>query len=57
MKCYEDITFCAFYEGCNIGKNCNRALTEKVKQDAEMKRLRICRFIDKPNCFMIEKNK
>jgi len=35
MLCYKDKTFCAIYESCKHGSECDSALTEKVKQDAK----------------------
>ena len=53
MICYGDMTFCTFWKECKDGKECNRALTEKVEQDAEkwMKNAPICTFVEKPECF------
>jgi len=35
MICYRDITFCIHWKTCNKGKNCEYALTSKVKKSAE----------------------
>ena len=32
---YKDMTFCPFYESCQDGNDCFRALTEQVKKDAQ----------------------
>lgn len=52
MICYKDMTFCTFYEDCEYGDKCLRALTDEVKADAErwMKDAPICCFVDKPDC-------
>jgi hypothetical protein len=34
MICYKDRRFCRHYKGCTKVKECGRALTFKVKQDA-----------------------
>lgn len=51
--CFKDSCFCTFYEKCKKGKECDRALTPKVLEDAEkwMKNAPICQFVDKPECF------
>jgi hypothetical protein len=35
MICYRDRTFCPFWEECKDGKDCTRALTPKVYEDAK----------------------
>ena len=35
MLCYRDMTFCNYWMLCKNGHTCNRALTDKIKQDAE----------------------
>jgi len=35
MICYRDMTFCRFYIICKKGHACERALTDKVKADAD----------------------
>jgi hypothetical protein len=53
MICYKDKTFCPFWEGCKIGSTCHRALTDKVKRDAEawMEHAPISQYMNKPPCF------
>ena len=33
MMCYRDMTFCS-YDDCKLFKKCDRALTDKVLEDA-----------------------
>jgi hypothetical protein len=56
MICYKDMTFCPFLE-CGKSVNCARALTEKIKSDAEGFGLLIAEFLEKPGCFEDRKNK
>jgi hypothetical protein len=35
MISYKDTTFCPYHEFCKHGATCPKALTEKVKKDAE----------------------
>ena len=54
MICYRDITLCEFYKNCKNGKKCDRALTDKIKQEAKEwmgKHAPIARFVDKPKCW------
>ena len=55
MMCYRDMTFCTFYGECRKGKKCRRALTKKVKIDAEKwwgsKDAPIASYVNKPGCF------
>ena len=32
---YKDMTFCPFYETCENGSTCHRALTQEVKDGAQ----------------------
>ena len=54
MLCYKDMTFCSFYKECNKGKDCDRALTSKVKRAAKAwsENIGIAQFADKPECFI-----
>lgn len=36
MMCYKDRTFCPFYNECDKGKTCGRALTPKVWKEAKI---------------------
>jgi len=55
MICYKDKTFCKFYEECALGKDCTRALTPEVIEDAtkwlELLDVPISVYINKPECF------
>jgi hypothetical protein len=51
MLCYRDRTYCPFYNSCAKGPTCNRALTEEIEYKAQAAGLRVCRFIDHPECF------
>lgn len=57
MLCYRDMTFCNFYKDCKEGNTCNKALTDKVKLEAEQwwrsfSPPPIATYIDKPDCFI-----
>ena len=53
--CYRDMTFCKEHETCEDGKVCGRALTHKVKADADLwwgdTGAPICSFVGKPECY------
>ena len=54
--CYRDMTFCTFWEKCKDNKKCGRALTDKIKEDADKwwgtkGEAPICTYVDKPECF------
>ena len=51
MICYKDMTFCGFYKQCEFGSKCHRALTPKIKNDANDFGLPICEYGEKPQCF------
>lgn len=55
MICYKDKTFCKFYEECALGKDCSRALTPEVIEDAtkwlELLDVPISVYLNKPECF------
>lgn len=65
MMCFEDRTFCTYYETCTHGDVCSKALTAVVKeQAAEWARsfllngeqkdklvIPIMIFTDKPDCY------
>ena len=53
MLCYKDMTFCPYWEECNLGYQCDRALTQLIKDNAEkwMKNAPISQFSEKPSCF------
>lgn len=56
MLSYKDMTFCAytdckFFKYNDPYKQCFRALTKKVIEDANKLNLPICQFADKPECF------
>lgn len=55
MICYKDKTFCPFYKECLKGQECDRALTEGVKESAKAwwgtEDAPISMFMDKPDCF------
>lgn len=56
MMCYRDMTFCAFNEECKDGPTCPRALTKKVRDDAEKwwggPGAPIAMFMNYPGCFV-----
>ena len=51
MWCYKDKVFCPFWEECEIGDECDRALTEEVRQGALSISVPISRYKDHPDCF------
>jgi hypothetical protein len=51
MICYLDMTFCRFHEDCNEGDTCERAATNEVWNDAELMRLPLSVYAEKPQCF------
>ena len=56
MICYKDKTFCSYWETCLMGLNCDRALTEQVKKEAEVwwekKNPPIVRYLGAPPCYI-----
>ena len=52
---YRDKTFCPFYLECINGKDCTRALTPEVIEDAtkwlELLDVPISVYLNKPECF------
>lgn len=61
MMCYQDRTFCPFYQECKSGKTCDRALNAKVILGATKwwgkDGAPISQFSEKPDCFKIKKIK
>ena len=51
MMCYKDKTFCTYYETCQDGKDCFRALTVAVRSEAGSFNMAIAQFTDKPECY------
>ena len=51
MICYRDMVFSPYYKYCNKGSGCERALTKEVEERAEMIRLPVCSYLEKPECF------
>jgi len=63
MLCYKDMTFCSYWEECKDGKNCNRALTPEVFENAtkwwgliSKNPVPICQFSEQPDCFKENKD-
>ena len=52
MLFYKDRTYCPFGILCRDGYTCDRALTDKIKKDAEKFGLPISQFNDFPECFV-----
>lgn len=46
---YRDMTYCDYLDCAD--ETCRRRLTDSVKQAAELLRLPICQFAEKPDCF------
>lgn len=61
VMCFRDMAFCKYWKKCAKGEECRRALTEKVKEDAEKwwggKNYPISWFADKPECFIKKEKK
>jgi len=51
METYKDKTFCPFYLLCTKGYSCERALSEKVRDEAHKCGLPVCQYSIKPCCF------
>ena len=52
MLCFKDRTFCPFYDKCVYNKDCERALTPEIWEQAEKAGLPISRFAIIPECFV-----
>jgi len=48
METYKDKTFCPFYLLCTKGYSCERALSEKVRDEAHKCGLPVCQYSIKP---------
>ena len=55
MLCYRDRTFCDFYKDCKDGQECIRAATPELYKKAKDFGAPVCRFVDKPSCFLQNK--
>jgi hypothetical protein len=55
MLCYRDRTYCRFFDCADFDK-CSRRLTESVKHAAELLRLPISQFAERPECFVANKS-
>lgn len=51
MECYQDRTFCSFAD-CDEFGECSRSLTGEICQQANEAGLPICRFLDRPDCYV-----
>ena len=51
MLCYKDMCFCPFFDECEHGRDCYRAMTMDVIEKADECGLGIDRFLFKPDCF------
>lgn len=54
MICYKDITFCSYWLDCKNSNTCKRVLTPEIKQSAIKSKLYICRYAEKPDCWVEE---
>ena len=52
MICYKDRAFCSYYPLCADGKDCPRAATPEVREEARSFNMMIDYFGDKPDCFV-----
>ena len=50
MLGYKDKTFCPFYESCEHGEGCSRALTDEVRKAAAEFGLGVYEWAGKPKC-------
>ena len=55
MNCYKGKCFCIYYVSCKNGRECDRALTLEVLQDASKTELSIDRYTSKPECYEVKK--
>ncbi len=55
MYGYRDMTFCN-QTSCALFKHCRRALTNEVRQAAEEANAPIAQYVDKPDCYEVQKN-
>ena len=44
-----DITFCPFYDKCNRGSSCRRALDESIRTIIDKENIHISVFMEKPD--------
>jgi len=52
MICYKDRTYCPFFTLCKTGYECDRALTQLIKQEAKRVNLPISIYKGYPDCFI-----
>lgn len=52
MICYQDRTWCPYWDECEDGLTCHRAMTPNVISRAEMFGLPVSRYGSKPDCFI-----
>jgi hypothetical protein len=51
MITYRDMTFCSYWDKCQRGNDCPRALTNNVAEEASKAEMNVCVFVTLPNCF------
>lgn len=49
MLCYRDMTYCDYVDCSDL--KCSRRLTDAVEKAAELLKLPISQFAEKPDCF------
>ena len=49
MLCYRDMTYCGYADCADL--KCNRRLTDAVEKAAELLKLPISQFAERPDCF------
>lgn len=54
MLCYQNKTFCSFYETCQSGHKCLRALTIGIVVGSEYTGLPISEYYEKPDCYVVK---
>ena len=51
MLVYKDKTFCPYWQGCDKGSDCHRAITPMVEQGSYNIGLPLCVFTSVPECY------
>ena len=52
MMCYKDRTFCTFFAKCSDADKCGRALTNKIRNDAQRFNMPVSVYTNTPECFV-----
>lgn len=57
MICYKDQAYCPFWVNCIDWKECGRAMTPDIIDEADRLGLPIYQLLDKPGCFITKEDK